>query len=268
MSTVCAGSTFGEKPPMRDSSAGSGPSSAASGMPCTLPLERRRRRVHVAVRVDPDQADRQIARLLRPRRPRPPTDPAARLWSPPSTSGIAPSSSDCSARLIELLADLRDVADVFLALVAQLLRFRDRRGEIAFVDDGVAERGDALAEAGDAKRRRPHVDAAPAAAEVERHADDVNGLGRHNHFARRQLHRHRHAFAAAATRCVVNSARLVLDRGEEVAHLVLLVDDVVREEQPARARGAETPGRRTACSRASTRRGTRSRTRRSASGSP
>ena len=36
--TVCSGRTFGEKPPMRDSSAGSGPSSAASGMPCTLPL--------------------------------------------------------------------------------------------------------------------------------------------------------------------------------------------------------------------------------------
>ena len=38
MSTVCSGSTFGLKPPMRESSAGSGPSSAASGMPCTLPL--------------------------------------------------------------------------------------------------------------------------------------------------------------------------------------------------------------------------------------
>ena len=31
--TVCAGRTFGDQPPIRDSSAGSGPSSAASGMP-------------------------------------------------------------------------------------------------------------------------------------------------------------------------------------------------------------------------------------------
>ena len=37
---------------------------------------------------------------------------------------------------------------------------------------------DALAEAGDAKRRRPHVDAAAAAAEIERHADDVDRLQR------------------------------------------------------------------------------------------
>ena len=55
--TVCSGRTFGEKPPMRASSAGSGPSSAASGMPCTLPLPELDRRVHVAVRVDPDQAE-------------------------------------------------------------------------------------------------------------------------------------------------------------------------------------------------------------------
>ena len=36
--TVCAGSTFGDQPPRRDNSAGSGPSSAASGMPCTFPV--------------------------------------------------------------------------------------------------------------------------------------------------------------------------------------------------------------------------------------
>ena len=37
-STVCCGSTLGAKPPIRASSAGSWPSSAASGMPWTLPL--------------------------------------------------------------------------------------------------------------------------------------------------------------------------------------------------------------------------------------
>ena len=59
-------------------------------------------------------------------------------------------------------------------LVAQFLRFGNRRRQVAFVDDGVAERGDLLAEPGDAERGRPHVDAAPAAAKVERHADDVH----------------------------------------------------------------------------------------------
>ena len=36
--TVCSGRTFGQNPPIRASSAGSGPSSDASGMPWTLPL--------------------------------------------------------------------------------------------------------------------------------------------------------------------------------------------------------------------------------------
>ena len=38
MRTVRSGRTFGAKPPIRESSAGSEPRSAASGMPCTLPL--------------------------------------------------------------------------------------------------------------------------------------------------------------------------------------------------------------------------------------
>ena len=39
---------------------------------------------------------------------------------------------------------------------------------------GMPSAGQPLAEAGDPKRRRPHVDAAAVAAEIERHADDVN----------------------------------------------------------------------------------------------
>src|SRR5262249_15861325 len=78
--------------------------------------------------------------------------------------------------LVHLLADLRDVADVFLVLVALFLRLGDRRRQIAFVTAGVAERADALSDARNAERRRPHVDAAPSAAEIERHADDVDGL--------------------------------------------------------------------------------------------
>ena len=63
----------------------------------------------------------------------------------------------------------------FLRRVAERLDFRDRRDEIALVDDRDAERREALAEPGDPERGRPHVDAAAVAAEIERHADDVNG---------------------------------------------------------------------------------------------
>ena len=80
--------------------------------------------------------------------------------------------------LIQLLTDLRDLAHVLLALVARRLRLRNRRGEIAFVGDGVAQRREPLAETGDAKRRRPHVHAAPAAAEVQGNADEVKSLHR------------------------------------------------------------------------------------------
>src|SRR5438034_4092251 len=76
--------------------------------------------------------------------------------------------------LIELLTHLGDVADVFLPLVAQGLRFRNGRREIAFVDDDAAEAADSFAETGDAQGGGPHVDAAPVAAEIERHADDVH----------------------------------------------------------------------------------------------
>ncbi len=47
--------------------------------------------------------------------------------------------------------------------------------EIPIVHDRHAERRQALAEPGNAEGGRPHVDAAAVAAEVERHADDVNG---------------------------------------------------------------------------------------------
>ena len=43
-----------------------------------------------------------------------------------------------------------------------------------------AERGELLAEAGDAERRRPHVDAAAAGAEIQRHADEVNRFASHH----------------------------------------------------------------------------------------
>ena len=63
----------------------------------------------------------------------------------------------------------------FLRGSPERLDLRDRRDEVAGVDDRDAQRREPLAEAGDAERRRPHVDAAAVAAEIERHADDVNG---------------------------------------------------------------------------------------------
>ena len=78
--------------------------------------------------------------------------------------------------LVELQADLCDIADVLLVLVAQLLRFGNWRGQVPFIDDRVAQCGELLAKPGDAEGGRSHVDAAPAAAEVERDTDDVDGL--------------------------------------------------------------------------------------------
>ncbi len=67
---------------------------------------------------------------------------------------------------------------ILAARIAAGLDLGNRRDEIAFVDDPVAEDLETFAEPGDPERGRAHVDAAPVAAEVERHADDVNGTGR------------------------------------------------------------------------------------------
>ena len=58
-------------------------------------------------------------------------------------------------------------------------RFGRRRGDVAAVVDPVSERRQALADARDPHGRRAHVDAASTAAEVERHANQVEvGHGR------------------------------------------------------------------------------------------
>ena len=77
-----------------------------------------------------------------------------------------------------MLADLRDLVDVFLLLVRGPLRLWNRRRQVAPVDDGPAERGDLIADAGNAERRRSHINAAATAAEVERDSDQVNRLHR------------------------------------------------------------------------------------------
>ena len=78
-------------------------------------------------------------------------------------------------RFVQLLADARDLADVLLARIARRFDFGNWRQKIAGVGNVGTERRKTFAEAGDAKRRGSHVDAAPIAAEIERDADDVHG---------------------------------------------------------------------------------------------
>ena len=117
MSTVCSGGTFGEKPPMRESSAGSGPSSDASGMPWTLPLS------NVAGVFMSPCASTQIRPSGLPSRR---TKSAVAATEPAAEAVIAAEHERDAAflehrqrRLVEPLADARDLADVLLA--------RDRR---------------------------------------------------------------------------------------------------------------------------------------------
>ena len=60
---------------------------------------------------------------------------------------------------------------------AFLLLFRDGDGNIAAVFDHVSQGFQARFQAGDAHRRRPHVDAAARLAKVERNADHADLLG-------------------------------------------------------------------------------------------
>jgi hypothetical protein len=150
-----------------------GPQKGRQRHPVNVAAERRAGSVHVAVRVDPQESDRQSLRFSRPS--------GGRRHRACGETVIAaehqrhrPLVERQKRGLIELLTDIGDVVDIFLPLVAKRLRFRNRRREIAFIDDGAAEATEALAETGDAERGRPHVDAAAVAAEIERHADDVD----------------------------------------------------------------------------------------------
>ena len=211
------------------------------------------------------------------------TDPAARLWSPPSTSGSAPASSDFSAASWSRWQTLAISPMYFFRSSAGRCVSGIGAGRSPLSTTRAAERRDAVAEAGDPERRRSHVDAAAAAAEIERHADDVNGLqsqlpsqlpnrtirvavGSWNWQLSSSLVRHRHAFARRR-HDRREERRVVEDRPQERLHLVLLVHDVVRHEDAAGVQPWDTPCRRTSCSPASRRRGTRGRTCPAASGS-
>jgi len=174
MMTVCAAFTFGPMPPKCASSDGSGPSSAASGMPCTLPLNE-----VAGVFMSPCASihNKPIGRPLRP-----PGPCGRRAHGTGGQAMVAAEDERHRAVLergeryvVQPLADIRDVADVVLPFVGPFLRLRNRRRQIAFVDHREAERGEVLVQACNAKCRRPHVHAAAVAAEIQGYADHMDG---------------------------------------------------------------------------------------------
>ena len=175
MSTVCAGSTLGDQPADARQLRRFRAEQRGERHAVHVAAGRGRRRVHVAVRVDPEQADRQVASSAAPIAPRPRPNRRRGCDRRRARAASRPLESESSAVWYSCLAHLGDVVDVLLALVAPLLRFGNRRRQIAAIDDRLAELRQAFAEPGDAERRRPHVDAAAAAAKVQRHADDVDG---------------------------------------------------------------------------------------------
>jgi hypothetical protein len=79
-------------------------------------------------------------------------------------------------KVVQLLTDLGDVADVFLLRVRRPLRLRNRRGQVTLVDDRPAERCNLVANPRDPKRRRSHINASAPGAKVERNANQMDGF--------------------------------------------------------------------------------------------
>ena len=82
--------------------------------------QRRRRRVHVAVRVDPQQADRQVRCVCLAHSARGADRSGAEAVIAAEHERDRALGERRERRLVQLRADLRDVADVFLALVMRL----------------------------------------------------------------------------------------------------------------------------------------------------
>ncbi len=111
-------------------------------------------------------------------RARPPSVPIATEWSPPSTSGSAPCSSARPTSRATRAARGLDLRQVARRRVRLLGRLEHGGLDVAPVEHLVAEALEAVVQAGVADRRRAHVDAAAARAEVERGADDRDLLAR------------------------------------------------------------------------------------------
>src|SRR5260221_3561201 len=87
--------------------------------------------------------------------------------------------------LVQLLAHPGDFVDEFLVRITVRVDFRNCRGQIAFVHHRAVQSGDPFADAGDAERRRSHIDAAAVAAEIKRNTNDMNGRGHAGTIAKR-----------------------------------------------------------------------------------
>ena len=148
------------------------PAMQASGMPWTLPLGLRFGRVHVGVRVQPDQADasgRAARKWLRDAADRADRHgmvaaqherhaAARRALRPPASARRSQAAAICGRYLASRIAFGRG--------------FGLFDGDVAQVFDLVAERGHARIQVGDAYGGGAHIDAAAALAEIERRADD------------------------------------------------------------------------------------------------
>src|SRR5215203_4360064 len=223
MSTVCSGLTFGEKPPMHDSSVGSGPRSAASGIPWTLPLVLldgvfMSPCASTQMRPSGRSARRAISALAA-------TDPAARLWSPPRTSGSAPASR---------LASAASYSVVQTRAMSRMYFLRSSPG--CWVSGIGTSRSPLSTTAYPSSRRRtssPVMRSAEGPMSTPRRPPPRSSgtpmmwMGTTVSAA---LPAYRHALAGRRDDGG-EQVGVRFDRAQEVLHLVAFIDDVVREEQ-------------------------------------
>jgi hypothetical protein len=142
MSTVRSGVTFGEKAADARELRGLGPEDRRERHALDVAARRRARRVHVAVRVDPDETERLV---LAPQEIRRGRDRAGReRMVAAQHDRDAPLLEHRERGLVETLAHARDLADVFLTRVPERLDLGDRRHEIAGVHDRDPERRQAF----------------------------------------------------------------------------------------------------------------------------
>ena len=144
-----------------------------------VPRRRGLGRVGVAVSVEPDQSERLV--LAREMAVDPAIEPIAMLWSPPSTSGIRPFSRLRCHLLPQLVADREDRRLVAKLSLADLLGLGDHHVEVPESWTLWPSCSRCELQIRDADRRGAHVDAAPAGAEIDGHADHLDVALPHGH---------------------------------------------------------------------------------------
>src|SRR5438034_7430104 len=134
--------------------------------PVDISARARLRAVQVAVRVEPEDAARAVDAAQAPERAQRDRVVAAEDdRDRPAPGRLRDEVGDVTAGFLDLGQEPR-------VLVTGLDRLGDRRADVAPVVVGVAEALDPPVEPGIAGCRWPHVDAAPARAEIESGADD------------------------------------------------------------------------------------------------